>query len=145
MMGSRVELYELRIDSAEFSPDIYLSPTRIPEVTLTIATVHDISDREKSKLEARGCVECHTTAVESIFKFVPEGILAFTENLGLFSQNQPLDDIAGTYSTKLSYTENQSKEIVIEGVRKRLGAGTYSKKLHSNNIIRIQNKDNGQR
>jgi len=58
--------------------------------------------------------------IENIFKFVPEGLLTFTDKLNLFRKNKAFQDIVQKYSAKLNYTEQELTEIIIEQVKNRI-------------------------
>jgi GAF domain-containing protein len=86
--------------------------------------------------EARLKTEEHfRKVIENIFKFVPEGLLAFTERLELLRTNKAFQDIVKKYSAKLHYTEEELTEILIEQVKNRIVNKDYSE-------IRISKSNN---
>ena len=64
--------------------------------------------------------EQHRKVIENIFKFVPDGLLVFTDKLNLFTKNKTFQDIVKKYSAKLNYTEQELTEIIIEQVKNRI-------------------------
>jgi len=73
--------------------------------------------------------------IENIFKFVPEGLLTFSDKLNLFRTNKAFQDIVQKYSAKLNYTDKELTEIIIEQIKNRIISEDYAE-------IRIpKNKD----
>ncbi|MFH1904945.1 MAG: hypothetical protein ABIK53_05430 [bacterium] len=64
--------------------------------------------------------------IENIFKFVPEGLLVFTDKLNLFKKNKAFQDIVQTYSGKLDYTKEKLEKIIIKEVKKRIMNGDHA-------------------
>ena len=73
--------------------------------------------------------------IENIFKFVPEGLLVFTNKLNLLGENEAFRGIIKKYSTPLNYTEQELKNIIIEQVKNRIIDKNYRGE------IRITRKD----
>jgi PAS domain S-box-containing protein len=101
-------------------------------------TLTDITNRKLAEEALRNHDERYKKIIENIFKFVPEGILVFTDKLKLFNRNKTFEDIVRTYSSKLEYTEQGLAEIIIEEVKRRL-TGEIS------TTIRIPKKKHEQR
>jgi PAS domain S-box-containing protein len=78
--------------------------------------------REKRRLEEKiqKSEQRYKTVIENIFNFLQEGILVFTDKLNLFNKNKTFDDIVQTYASKLEYTEDELREIIIQEAKKRL-------------------------
>lgn len=70
--------------------------------------------------EQRKSEERFRKTIENIFKFVPEGLLIFTDKLNLFRTNKAFRDIVQKYSANLNYTEQELTEIIIEQVKNRI-------------------------
>lgn len=108
--------------------DVAVDPLLDGDGTLT-GVVHIMTDvTEKRQAEAaRLKTEKHfRKVIENIFKFVPEGLLAFTDKLDLLRTNKAFQDIVKKYSAKLNYTEEELTEILIEQVKNRIVNKDYS-------------------
>ena len=86
------------------------------------------SATERKKAEEAVCKgeEQVRNVIENIFKFVPEGLLVFTDKLNLFKKNKAFQDIVQTYSAKLDYTKEKLEEIIIKEVKKRIMNGEHT-------------------
>ena len=86
-----------------------------------ITIQYAIAVRQKRMEEAcRILEERFKSVIENIFKFVPEGLLVFTDKLDLFKKNKAFQDIVQKYSVELNYTERELAEIIIEEVKNRI-------------------------
>ncbi|MDE3090912.1 MAG: PAS domain S-box protein, partial [Chloroflexota bacterium] len=94
-----------------------------PAVQGIVITSRDITERKRAEDELRKKDEHHRNVVESIFRFVPEGLLVFTEDLGLVNQNKAFEEITQQYAVRLGYTEQELAELIAEQVRSRLLSG----------------------
>ncbi|MBI3913076.1 MAG: PAS domain S-box protein [Chloroflexi bacterium] len=83
----------------------------------------DITERKQAEEALRKKDEHHRNVVESIFRFVPEGLLVFTENLGLVKQNKAFEEITQQYAARLGYTEQELAGLIAEQARSRLLSG----------------------
>jgi len=73
--------------------------------------------------------------IENIFKFVPEGLLVFTDKLNLFKKNKAFQDIVKKYSNKLNYTEQELTEIIIQQAKNRIINEDYTEIRISEKIV----------
>ena len=96
----------------------------------------DITERKKAQETLRKTEEHFRRVIENIFKFVPEGLLVFTDKLSLFKKNKAFQDIVQKYSAKLNYTEQELAETIIEQARNKIVNGDHSE-------IRISKKQGG--
>jgi PAS domain S-box-containing protein len=110
-----------------------------------LAILKDISERKLSEDVLRKHNERYKKVIENIFKFVPEGILVFTDKLKLFNRNKTFDDIVRTYSSKLGYTEQELAEIIIAETKKGITGEMGVHPLGTNTTIRIPKKKHEQR
>lgn len=62
----------------------------------------------------------HRNIIEDVFKFVPEGLLVFTNKFKLYKKNKAFQDIAKKYAERLNYTEEELENIIIEQVKSRI-------------------------
>jgi len=100
-----------------------LSPIKDPHMGEVIAIsiiAKDITERKKAEEERLKTEENFREVIENIFKFVPEGLLVFTDKLNLLKENKAFQDIVKEYSAKLNYTEQELREIIIEQVKNRI-------------------------
>jgi PAS domain S-box-containing protein len=137
------ETYDLEMkkkSGQRFWASVSASPIYNPkgEVIGSTATLSDTTERKRAEAALQKHDKRYKTVIENIFKFVPEGILVFTDKLKLFNRNKTFDDIVRTYSSKLEYTEQELAEIIIEEVKRRL-TGEMS------TTIRIPKKKHEQR
>lgn len=96
------------------------------EVVSIRTTMADITERIKAGEALRESEEQHRKVIENIFKFVPDGLLVFTDKLNLFTKNKTFQDIVKKYSAKLNYTEKELMEIIIEQVKNRIINKNYT-------------------
>ncbi len=94
-----------------------------PAVQGIVITSRDVTERKQAEEALRKKDEHHRNVVESIFRFVPEGLLVFTENLSLVNQNKAFEEITQQYAARLGYTEQELAELITEQVRSRLLSG----------------------
>ncbi len=81
--------------------------------------------------------------IENIFKFVPEGLLVFTDKMNLFKQNKAFQDIVQKYAAKLNYTESELTEIIIEQVKNRVINEDYAEiRISKNKDKKEKNRQN---
>ena len=85
--------------------------------------VLDITERKKAEEQVRKKDEHHRTVVENIFKFVPEGLLVFTENFILLKHNKAFEEIVQEYAALLGYAEQKLTEKIIEQCRTKIERG----------------------
>lgn len=89
-------------------------------VTGVVAGAKDLTEIKQAE-KARLKIEKHfREVIENIFKFVPEGLLVFTDKLNLLRENKTFMDIVREYSAKLNYTEQELMEIIVKQVKDRI-------------------------
>jgi len=119
-------------------------------ITGVVARAKDITEIKRAEaqraaaLEERRKTEEHfRKVIENIFKFVPEGLLVFTDKINLFKQNKAFQDIVKKYSSKLNYTERELAEIIIEQVKNRIINEDYADiRIPENKDRETKNKQN---
>lgn len=79
--------------------------------------------RRRGEEALRKKEEHHRAVIESIFKFVPEGVLVLTESLNLLEQNKAFDDIVQKYAPLLGYSEGKLADEIIEQLRSKILSG----------------------
>ena len=89
-------------------------------ITAVVAGAKDITEIKQAEEARRKTEEHFRKVIENIFKFVPEGLLVFTDKLNLFKENKAFEDIVKKYSVKLNYTEQELKKIIIEQAKNRI-------------------------
>ena len=95
-------------------------------ITGVVAGAKDLTDIKRAE-EARIKTERHLKeVVENIFKFVPEGLLVFSDRLNLLKENKAFRHIVQGYSAKLDYTEEELTQLIIEQVKNKITKGDYS-------------------
>ncbi|MBI5476170.1 MAG: PAS domain S-box protein, partial [Ignavibacteriales bacterium] len=67
--------------------------------------------------------EHHKVVVESIFKFIPEGVLVLTESLNLLKHNKAFEEIVQKYAPLLGYAEQELTENIVEQCRTKIEHG----------------------
>lgn len=85
-----------------------------------IGTVQDITEHKRAEEALRKKDEHHKAVIESIFKFVPEGVLVLTESLNLLKQNKAFDDILQKYAPRLGYAEQELADEIIQQLRSKI-------------------------
>ncbi|NQS97614.1 MAG: PAS domain S-box protein [candidate division Zixibacteria bacterium] len=95
-------------------------------ITGVVSGAKDITDIKRAE-EARINAERHIKeVVENIFKFVPEGLLVFSDRLNLLKENKAFKDIVQKYAVKLDYTEEELARLIIEQVKNKITDEDYS-------------------
>jgi len=89
-------------------------------VTGVVAGAKDITEIKQVEEARRKSEEHHRKAIEDIFKFIPEGLLVFSNKLNLLKENKAFRDIVQRYASMLNYTEKKLTEIIIEQVKNRI-------------------------
>ena len=82
----------------------------------------DITERKQAE-EARRRIEVkYRNIIKDIFKFIPDGLLVFTENLELFRKNKAFQNIITVSSKRLNYTEEELTGEIYEQVKGKVDA-----------------------
>ncbi len=103
----------------------------------------DITERKQIEETRRKTEEHFRKVIENIFKFVPEGLLVFTDKINLFKQNKAFQNIVKEYANKLNYTERELAEIIIEQVKNRIINEDYADiRIPENKDRETKNKQN---
>ena len=87
---------------------------------LILLAIEDITERKRAEEILRKKDEHHKAVIESIFKFIPEGVLVLTESLNLLKQNKAFEEIVQKYAPLLGYTEQELTEKIIEQLRSKM-------------------------
>lgn len=58
--------------------------------------------------------------IENIFRFVPEGLLVFTDKMNLFKKNKAMVDLVEEYAPKLGYSEEDLMDELINQAKKNI-------------------------
>jgi len=90
------------------------------DISFALYTIELEEKRRQIDEERRKSEEHFRDVIENIFKFVPEGLLVFTDKMNLFKKNKAFQDIVKKYSAKLNYTEQELTEIIVEQVKNRI-------------------------
>ena len=91
-----------------------------------VAGAKDITEIKQAEEARRKTEEYYRKVIENIFKFVPEGLLVFTDKINLFKQNKAFQDIVKEYASKLNYTEQELAELIVEQVKNRIIKKDYA-------------------
>lgn len=92
-------------------------------ITHFVSTAKDITEQRRAEEELHRKEEHHKAVVESIFKFVPEGVLVLTESMNLLKHNKAFDNVVQKYAPMLGYTEQELAEKIIEQLRSKILSG----------------------
>ena len=116
--------YEVRIYDIK-GKIVVLSVNTVPiyQDDIVVGTVsfgRDIIERKRAEEQIRKKDEHHKDVIESIFKFVPEGVLVLTESLNLLKHNKAFDDIVHKYAPLLGYTEEELAEKITDQLRSKI-------------------------
>jgi len=84
------------------------------------------TERKKVEEELRENEEQYKNTIENIIKFIPEGLLVFTNKLNLFMKNKSIQDLVSNYAKKLNYSEEELMEIIVEQAKSRIISGDNS-------------------
>ena len=113
------------------------------KVAGVVAGAKDITDIKKAEEAKRKTEENFRKVIENIFRFIPEGLLVFTDKLNLFRENKAFKDIINKYADKLNYTEQELTEIIIEQVKNRIINEDYAEiRIPQNRDRKTKNKQN---
>ena len=94
-----------------------------PAISGIVVNARDVTERKQADETLRKKDEHHKAVIESIFKFVPEGVLVLTESMNLMKHNMAFDDIVQKYAPLLGYTEEKLAEKIIEQLRSKILSG----------------------
>jgi PAS domain S-box-containing protein len=121
----RGETINRRKDGSLYVEDQTITPVRNEsgKITNFIAIKQDITERKQAEEQTRKKDERHRNVIESIFKFVPEGVLVLTESQNLLKHNKAFDDIVQKYAPLLGYTEQELAEKIVEQLRSKILSG----------------------
>ncbi|HKZ40764.1 MAG TPA: hypothetical protein VJ044_07360, partial [Candidatus Hodarchaeales archaeon] len=102
---------------------VWAKTVQLSGSSLFLAIFQDITERKQADETLRKKDEHHKAVIESIFKFVPEGVLVLTESMNLMKHNMAFDDIVQKYAPLLGYTEEELAEKIIEQLRSKILSG----------------------
>ncbi|MBU1299910.1 MAG: PAS domain S-box protein [Bacteroidetes bacterium] len=83
----------------------------------SLGSLTDITERKRAEENLRKEQERHRNVVENIFKFVPEGLLVFTDKLNLLKRNKAFEELVKNYALKLNYTEEELENVILEQIK----------------------------
>jgi len=111
----------------------------------TYGIFRDITERKQAEETLRRKDEHYKAIIENIFKFIPEGVLVFTESMSLLRQNKAFGDIIRKYAPVLGYTEEELAQKIIEQLSSEIPSGEKTEIRISRKVTaqqeRITNKD----
>ncbi len=108
-----------------------------------VGVARDITAQKQAEEAKRKTEENYKKTIENIFKFVPEGLLVFTDKVNLSKQNKAFQDIVKEYANKLNYTEQELTELIVEQVRNRIINKDYANiKISPKKDRKTKNKQN---
>ena len=120
IQGTIVELEGLRKNGEAFPVELTVNSFVVKNNIYFTGTVRDITERNQAEKERRKLEKHYREVIENIFKFMPEGLLVFTDKLSLFKKNKAFQDIVKIYSKSLNYSEEELAEIIIEQVKNKI-------------------------
>jgi len=90
------------------------------EITIDfVLNKHELERKIKeAEIKKQKIEKSHIKVIENIFKFIPDSILVFSNELNLFKKNKAFQDIIKKYSSMLNYKEQQLEQIIIKEVKK---------------------------
>jgi PAS domain S-box-containing protein len=83
----------------------------------SLGSLTDITERKRAEENLRKEQERRRNVVENIFKFVPEGLLVFTDKLNLLKRNKAFEELVQNYALKLNYTEEELENVILEKIK----------------------------
>ena len=124
-----VEERFLRMDGSIVDVEVVAAPTTYQGKPAVQVVIRDITERKLAEEVMRKKDEHHRAVVENIFKFVPEGLLVFTESFNLLKHNKAFEEIVQKYAALLGCAEQELTERILEQVRSKIERGD-SKEIH---------------
>jgi len=103
--------------------DVVISTIYLSSQNIILVFINNITERKRAEEQIRKKDEHHRNVIESIFKFVPEGLLVFSENFRLLNHNKAFEDIVQKYAVPLGYEEQELTENIIEQCRIQIEHG----------------------
>ena len=85
-------------------------------IVVTVKDITEIKRMEKRLVHQKG-------TIENIFKFVPEGLLVFSDKHTLLKENAAFNSVIKEYSGQLDYSEEELRKIILKQVKKKLASG----------------------
>ena len=77
-------------------------------------------ERKQAEEALRKKDEHYRNVIESIFRFVPEGLLVLNEDFSPLKQNKAFGELVQQYAAQLGYTEQELAELITEQVRRKI-------------------------
>ena len=88
-----------------------------------VCVASDDTERKQAEETLRRKDEHYKAMIENIFKFIPEGVLVFTESMSLLKQNKAFGDVIRKYAPMLGYTEDELAQKIIEQLSSEIPGG----------------------
>lgn len=95
----------------------------------------DVTER----IELLKTQEQFSETIENIFRFVPEGLMVFTDKINLFKKNKAMEDVVQKYAPKLGYSKKELMNELIKKVKENIRTNGKSKiKISRKNSSKFQ-------
>lgn len=87
-----------------------------PAICGFVTNSRDVTER----IELLKAQEQFSDTIENIFRFVPEGLLVFTDKMNLFKKNKAMEDLIRKYAPRLGYAEEELMNELIKKVKENI-------------------------
>jgi len=124
--GKHIPAYELtliRKDGSKLYAEVNGTVINHKGKQADMLIVRDITERKQAEKNLQKKDEHYKAIIENIFKFIPEGVLVFTESMRLLKQNKAFGDIIRKYAPVLGYTKKELAQKIIKQLRSEILSG----------------------